>query len=457
MSSTAAFRRAPPRLWITQGFWVLLVIAAAVVLGRAISQAKWLYVGALAFGLVTLFHPVEMALGTFAALLPFDKISALGDQSSTLTYLVGAASGAVLLGIGLAGRRLQQPPRAALWWTLLVLWGAATTLWALDQQVAFHSLPSFFALLMLYLVTVSFRVTEKELDWVVLLTIAGGCAAGLFVIYEFLQGRFYHAVSMRGSLIIGHRETNPNSLADSLLLPMAFAIGSTIEMRRCLKKMLLFGGLIIIASSVLVTMSRGALLGVAVIMLVYFYRYRAGWRKLLLTCAPLLSLLLLMPDSFFLRWQEAFTTGGAGRLDIWQAGLWALKKHMLFGTGLGNFTVVYNDFAGYAPRFAGFSRDSHNTYLGIATELGLIGFLLFVAAVFSQFRAAGEARRSSVPPLMVAAEAACYAILVAGMFGDMLWDKTFWFSSMLLMLVSQVDKNRLSLLTKNCAYSDSCP
>ena len=117
---------------------------------------------------------------------------------------------------------------------------------------------------------------------------------------------------------------------------------------------------------------------------------------------------------------------------------------MLFGTGLGNFTVVYNDFAGYAPRFAGFSRDSHNTYLGIATELGLIGFLLFVAAVFSQFRAAGEARRSSVPPLMVAAEAACYAILVAGMFGDMLWDKTFWFSSMLLMLASQAEKSRLS-------------
>jgi O-antigen ligase len=234
---------------------------------------------------------------------------------------------------------------------------------------------------------------------------------------------------------------------------MAFAIGGVVDARRRVKRWLLLCALIIIVAGLLVTMSRGAVLGAAAIMLVYFYRYRASWRKLVLIFAPLFSLLLLMPTYFFARWQEASTTGGAGRLDIWRAGLMALKEHIFWGAGLGNFPVAYNRFAGYAPRFAGFNRDAHNTCLAIATELGLVGLLLFAAAIFSQFRAAGDARRSPVPPLLVAAEAACYAILVAGMFGTFLWDKTFWFSWMLLMLVSQVEKSRLSPSHENCAYS----
>lgn len=427
---------------MTQASLVLVVIAAAFVLGFSISQGNWLYTGALVFGLISLLYPVQLMFGTFAALLPFDSFSVLGSssQGSTLTYLVGAASAMVMLGIGLVGKRLGRPPRAALWWTLFFLWAVATTLWALDPQVAIHSLPSLFALLILYLVTVSLRVTEKELDWVILCSIAGASGAGLLVIYEFLQGRFYHAATMRGSLIIGGQETNPNSIAASLLLPMAFAIGGLIGSRRRVKRWLLFCASIIIISGLLVTMSRGAVLGVAAIMLVYIYRYRASWRKLLLIFASLLSPLLLMPTHFLVRWQEALATGGAGRLDIWRAGVVALKQHIFLGVGISNFPIVYNHVAGYAPRFEGFSRDAHNTYLAIATELGIVGLLLFAAALFSQFRAAADARKPPGAPLLVAAEAACYAILIASMFGTFLWDKTFWFSSMLLMLVSQVEK-----------------
>jgi O-antigen ligase len=430
---------------------VLLVIAACV-LGLAIAQAQWFYVGILVFGLVALLYPVQMTLGPFAALLPFEHV-ALGNQGS-LTYIVGAASGAILLGIGLAGRRLQRPPRTALWWTFLALWAAVTTLWALDPQIATHSLPSLFSLVILYLVAASFLATEKELDWIILFSIAGGSGAGLLVIHEFLQGRFYQGASMRASLIIGNHETNPNVLAASLLLPMAFAIGGLIDSRRRVRRWLLCCALIIIISGLLATMSRGAVLGVVAIMLVYFHRYRASWRKLLLIFVPLLSPLLLMPAYFFVRWQETFSKGGTGRLDIWRAGVMALKEHILWGAGIGNFPVAYYHVAGYAPRFEGFTRDAHNTYLAIATELGLVGLLLFAAAIFSQFRVAGDARRSPVSPLLVAAEAGCYAILVASMFGNLLWDKTFWFSSMLLMLVSRLEKGRLSSsLNENWAHS----
>src|SRR5439155_22110059 len=121
MLSPATSQRLSPRVWTTQGS-LLLVIPAAIVLGFIVSQAKWLYLGAVAFGLAILFYPVQSGLGLFGALLPFDNISVLGSSgSSTLPFLVGAASGVVLVGIGLVGGRLQRPPGAAFWCTSLVL------------------------------------------------------------------------------------------------------------------------------------------------------------------------------------------------------------------------------------------------------------------------------------------------------------------------------------------------
>jgi O-antigen ligase len=444
MSSRANSIRLALRPRLFNAFLTVLLIAVAVELGLLISQAKWLYVGALSFGLLILLYPVQMSLGVFGSLLPFDNISILGNSSSTLTFLLGAASGAVLLGIGLAGGRLQRPPRAAFWWTLLVLWGAASTLWALNPQFAFEQLRSSVAVVLLYVVAVSLRFTDDELDWVVLLAIIGACGAALFAIYAFVQGRFY--VEMRGSLMIGDRETNPNYLAASLLLPLSLAVGRLIETRQRGKRCFLYCAIITIAAGLLVTMSRGALLATAVMMLVYFYRYHTNWRQLLVTFVLLLSLLALMPDYFFARWKQAAETGGAGRLDIWQAGLWALRNHLVLGAGLGNFPIVYTDFAGYAPRFAGFGRDAHNTYLGVATELGMVGFLLFLAGLFSQLRAAAKASRTNRPaPLVVAVEGAYWAILVAGMFGNLIWQKTFWFTSMLLMVILQLEKSRQSV------------
>jgi O-antigen ligase len=440
------------RLRAKQILLTLFVIASGLAVGFAVSKASWLYMGTLVFGVVTLLYPVQISLGCFGALVPFDNISGL-NQNTSLTYFVGAAAGALLLATGLANGRLQVPPRAALWWTLLGFWGAISMLWALDQQITIHSLLSLFALLMLYSVTVSFRIAEQELNFIVALSIAGACGAGLFVVYEFLHGTFYHAASMRGSLIISGRETNPNYLAASFLVPMSLTIGSLLKTPRRMKKWLLYGTLVIIAAGLLVTMSRGGLLAAGTVILVYFYRYRRNWRKLSLIVALPIPLLFLMPSYFFLRWQQASTTGGAGRLDIWRAGLMALRGHLLWGVGLGDFPVAYNRVAGYASHFEGFSRDAHNTCLAIATELGIVGLLLFTAAVFSQFRAAGKARRSKVSALLVAAEAGFCAVLMAGMFGNLLWDKTFWFSSMLLMLISQVEKSRPSPSDQSCAYS----
>ena len=425
---------------------LLLVAAAgsAVLIGYNIAAERWLFVLAIALGIGVLFAPVPVALGGFALLVPLDGVLATGQAgaSTTLTALVGAAAAVVLLFTGLAGHRLKAPPTPTYWWLLLGVWALVSASWALDPQRALQSLVSFFSLLTLYVIAVSLQANDKEIRWVLLSSVSGAVLASLLAMYQFYQGHFYHQGS-RGSLIVGDRHVNPNAFAIGLLLPLALAIEAFVSATGRLQKMMALAAFVALSTAVMVTMSRGGMLAVVVILFVYLYRCRKIWRRfrpLGLIFLPI----LVMPDTFFQRLREAGETGGAGRLDIWTA-TWATWKHYaVFGAGFANFSTAYTEFAGEATRFEGFGRDAHNIFFAVAVELGLVGFGFFVAALYSAFRAASKALRPMAAPslLLVGCEAACWGTLAGSCFSNTIYYKSFWLSFILLAMVTRNEAQR---------------
>jgi len=117
-----------------------------------------------------------------------------------------------------------------------------------------------------------------------------------------------------------------------------------------------------------------------------------------------------------------------------------LQHHPIIGVGLDNFVFVYTRYAGYAPRFHGYANGPHNIFLSIATELGVVGMLLFSAAVVSQLRShryRGLALENTGEMRVLACEAACYGILASAFFLDVLWMKAFWLCWILLAVVAR--------------------
>jgi O-antigen ligase len=157
---------------------------------------------------------------------------------------------------------------------------------------------------------------------------------------------------------------------------------------------------------------------------------------------------------FFERLTQALSTGGERRVDIWRAGLEACKHHAFIGAGFANFEVVYSAFAGYAPHFSGFARDAHNVFLAVATELGLVGLVLFGMALFYTIRDATSTRRSLMVPsaLLVSCEAAYWAILVSSLFANILIFKAFWLSFILLGLVSRSEQELSAMRRQDRRY-----
>ena len=413
----------------------LLIACAVVILGIVLQNY---YVLAIPPAVLLLIkYPVELPLGVFAFLIPFDSVLMLGQSGHTLTWLTGAAAGGILLAYGVLSGRLTAPPRAALWWGLFILWGAASLLWALDPGQALERLPTALLLFLLYLVVVSFRISPRELAVVILCVIAGGVFASGYTLREFSQGTGFFS---RASLIVSGQDSNPNDFADSLLLPLALALGGFFSARTLLKRSGMLVAALIITYCVLSTMSRGSALAVAAVLFVYLFRL--GVRvKTTVAIALIVVLLLFLPQLFFSRMQDSVTSRAEGRWDIFIVGTQVVRHYGILGAGLESFRAAYTKFAGFAPIFRGFGRDPHNIYLQVWAELGLVGLFLFLAAIWSQLRDLHKGirgRTGSPDYLLLALESACWALLIHGFSGNLLWRKEFWMAWILAALAVQL-------------------
>jgi O-antigen ligase len=308
----------------------------------------------------------------------------------------------------------------------------------MDSARAWDRLPSAISLCALYLVCVSFRFTEAELRFILYLVVLGGVIAALLALKGFSAG----ITGPRASLMIGEQEANPNDFASSLLLPFAFALTGFFASRSWPRKTLLLMVLGLLMLCVLLTMSRGSLFALGVLGLVFMVRTGTGMRKqVVVPIVLVLVLLFFLPNAFFSRMEEGANNRATGRFDIWVVGAKIIEHHGIVGAGLHNFEAAFNEFAGYAPVFRGWDRDPHDIYLEVCSEMGVIGLLLFLAAIASQLRAAHRQMkrggRRNPQYLLIAAEAACWGLLAHGLGANLLWRKHFWLAWILLAIVAR--------------------
>lgn len=422
---------------------VLLILAGAVLVAGIVLENYYL-LAALPALLLVCKYPVEMSLGIFAFLIPFGPVLAIGNSGYTVNWFLGAAAGAVLFAFGLINNRLQAPPRTTLWWALFILWGGVTLLWAFDPANGLVRFASAGCLVLLYLVVVSVGIDAREFRTVILFAVAGGVFAAGYTLREFTQGISFLD---RASLIVNGQEANPNDLADTLLLPFSLALGWCLSARNLLSRTvsLAAGGLI--ALCLFLTMSRGSVVALAVLLLVYLVRLRVNLR-IVIPIVVISGLIVFLPNLFFLRMQDSIASRAQGRWDIFIVTTHVIRQYGILGAGLESFRAAYTKFAGFAPIFRGFDRDPHNIYLQVWAELGIVGLILFFAAIWWQLkglRLAYRERRGAPDYLLVAIEAACCAELVHGFAANILWSKEFWFAWMLAALAIQL---------RHCSASD---
>ena len=424
------------------GVIIAVGLGLALAIGWAVSQEAWKLVMVIALAALlplALRWPVTFAFGAFAFLIPFDSVTIFTVVGgATITKMLGIMAAGVLLVVGLVQNRLVWPPRAAVLIALLLLWATMTLAWAVNFEAAQSRVQTAVSLIGMYLVAVSFRVSKKELTTVCVLTMLGGAiaaTAGVAVGFEDIADRTGRG--LRATLSVGGSDANPNSAAQSFLLPLAIAIAMFLGTRRLWPRAFAAVAIGSMTTAIFLMMSRASLAALLVMMCVFMYRFRVR-SQVLAVVAIVAALLPLMPDLFFSRIASVFTgddSTGAGRTNIWSVGVDALQQFGWFGAGLSNFPHAYNLFVA-----GGTSKGAHNTFLSTWVELGIIGLALLVAAFVVHLRTGAATKGSmSETAFPIAIHAASFGIMVIAFFGDVLWFKTLWMPWILTVWASRVN------------------
>jgi O-antigen ligase len=222
---------------------------------------------------------------------------------------------------------------------------------------------------------------------------------------------------------IGH----PNEYAAFLVLFLP-AIIAIFRTSKGLKKLLAAGGLFFSGLALLMTVSRGAFVGLAASGVVgaYFLRAvippkmlaRAGFAAVLMCVVVIVGGLAagygdILIERFGQFGGDRFEAS-SGRTMIWLTALDRMLEHpVTFVTGYGWYAW---------ESYIGFAFATHNTYVNILYNLGMIGLTLFLLAVGNVLRAARAALNragSEARPLLIAFVFGFLALLITIFFGEL--------------------------------------
>ena len=307
-------------------------------------------------------------------------------------------------------------------WLMIV--STVSVLWSINRDVTLHRIISYMLIpaFCVYISTLEF--SEQEFRGIVTAAIAGGLLASLIA---YTNGNML-SQSMADRMILTEGN-DPNNFAAFLLLPFTLSWWRAIESERRLHKCTYTICLAFLALAILMTGSRGALLSVLVMFVVYYLASGKIKKASAILGGALVFVVLLFMIRRFLPAELMFrlfsitnyTSGGAGRTSIWEIVLQKIIPEMgLFGLGAGCASVSLVEYFGFA-------RGVHNTYLNMFCEYGLLGLPAFVIMLVFLFKHTMK-RRFYIGVALLA------CICMAIFFLDSYAKKYFWNVILLLFI-----------------------
>lgn len=232
---------------------------------------------------------------------------------------------------------------------------------------------------------------QRQLDNLLTLMVIAGTAVALYGVCQYLFGWGYQSEAWVDSDMFGDvfrvpsTLENPNMLGQYLILAIPLGGAGLLSAKSWGKRVFYFCCCGIMCVCMLLTMSRGAWLGLLFAGFVFVLFLQP--RILLLAPLLLVALYFVMPDSVITR----FTSIGnledqstSYRVYIWMGTLAMLKDYWLCGIGPGDaaFNLVYPRYS-----YSGITAPhSHNLFLQIMCDAGVIALVIFVLLLFHFFR-----------------------------------------------------------------------
>jgi putative inorganic carbon (hco3(-)) transporter len=369
-----------PDAAVAAAYAALAAVAAVVVLGAVGNPALTLLLVAAGAAIAFVVSRIDVAILLVVATAPLEGF--FSSTSGTLSVTKGAGYLCILAFV-VALLRQQRPlvfePGQAI---VLGILGIAmlSTLWADETSAAITTTARYASFAAIYVIVTQFgddEVLQRRIAWT--LTATCSVAAG-FALKYYLDGSQPLAT-------LPNAQQNDFAFILATSLPfMFFLLGRT----RALRPFVLAAIGLVSAATVL-SLSRGALVGLAAGFLVFVITDRRRV-QLTLTAGALIAIGTILvvhsnPERFhqaLLMKQHVAQSNVTTRFQAWDAAARLAADHPLIGVGPGNYQFHFDQLTGQ-PVGSHSLAVAHNAVLDIGAELGVVAMCLFVAYLVLAF------------------------------------------------------------------------
>lgn len=435
---------------IAAGMPVMTAAVGALSLGIAAAYSPKIALAALlavALFVVAVWR-LDLAVAAFVVLSFPEHLPGSLGAGLTLAKPVGAVIALVWIGL-VANRRGAVPLLArdcpALFWAALgfVGLGALSALWATDSGPTFTDLGRLVQVVVLLLITYTAAATRHSGFQTILAGYLGASAATSA--YSLATGAYVQNGRLGGLF-------DPNYFAASLI--PAILVALFLVLTAGTRRGRLLAGIVLVLdlAALVLTQSRGGLVGFGVALLAAVVvagraRPRVLVLVLVLVAGGLGYYALATPS-------HVLSNSSSGRAGEWRIAVRMFDNHPFNGVGLGNFGVVEPSYATQRLNLervqfvVQFHQRTHNSYLEVAAELGIAGVVLLLVVLGAALRYAARGLTglaNGADALEMWARgliAGAIGMFAAYVFLSAQWEKQLWLVLGLLAAVSALPRIR---------------
>ncbi len=262
--------------------------------------------------------------------------------------------------------------------------------YAFDKKIALNESARFLSYIILFFI-IKYECNYKRYVHGIINSYAFSvCSICIFGIYQYFTGFGLSPEFTKYAYTDKKIEAtldNPNNLGAFLVLALFPIIMLVIYEKNKIKKSIYSLISVLIIINIVLTGSRNAIIGVAlgaVILAIVF-----SW-KLIFIIGPVAVISLFIPKISHRILDIANSSQNASRIYLWKTALKMIKEHPILGVGNGNYVSLYDTYVKKYPelKYPWFThRPSHNSYLKVTSELGILGIISFVCMlIFSLLR-----------------------------------------------------------------------
>jgi O-antigen ligase len=385
-------------------------------------------------------------------LVPFAYHPILGMKligSFTLIKLVGAVVFLYALVHRLSGKsqRLFDSNIGKLFFAFTLVSFASFILFY-NPYVPHGKHHSHISFLVFFVVTLSFVVDREKLRkclWACVFAMAIGS-------YSVIKEGVVYGAGRPGG---GFGDANIFGANAVLMFPIAYFL--LLSERKNLFRITLISLICILITGILFAKSRGAAVGFLVSLLIMAWQSSKKLKAFLGLALFLVIIIPFVPAEYFERMgmfgyeqKHGARTSAEERKKILVAGVNMIKEYPLLGVGLDNF---YFTVSKHNPELEGKKgAQAHNGYIEITAELGIPGFLVFASMLVYTFLATRSAKRRArveTDHTMLnyarGLEAGLVGFLVCCFFVNAQYEKFFWLTVFLIIVLEAIRPKRESL------------